>query len=108
MVQTFIEDTFQTRHNAIMKSSEWLSRQLDDIRAKMETSSKALAEYQASVGIADVDGDKSTYSEHMGELSRQYTTAESERIQIQSLLQEHADGNPDSLPEVRNSPVVQR
>ena len=73
IAQTFIEDTFQTRHNAIMKSSEWLSRQLDDIRTKMETSSKALAEFQGSIGVADVDGDKSTYTEHMGELSRQYT-----------------------------------
>ncbi len=108
VVQTFIEDTFQTRHNAIMKSSEWLSRQLDDIRAKMETSSKALADYQAAVGIADVgDGDKSTYTEHMGELSRQYTTAESDRIQIQALLKNMQNGDPDSLPEVRNNPVVQ-
>jgi polysaccharide biosynthesis transport protein len=107
VVQTFIENTFQTRHNAIMKSSEWLSRQLDDIRAKMETSSKALADYQASIGIADVDGDKSTYTEHMGELSRQYTTAESDRIQIQSLLHNMQNGDPDSLPEVRNNPVVQ-
>jgi len=107
-VQTFIEDTFQTRHNAIMKSSEWLSRQLDDIREKMESSSRALAEYQGSIGIADVDGDKSTYTEHMGELSRQYTTAESERIQIQALLRNMQGGNPDSLPEVRNSPVVQQ
>lgn len=107
-VRTFIQDTFQTRHNAIMKSSEWLSRQLDDIRVKMEESSRALAEYQGSIGIADVDGDKSTYSEHMSELSRQYTAAESERIQIQSLLKNMQGGNPDSLPDVRTSPVVQQ
>ena len=105
--QTFIEDTFQNRHNAIMKSSEWLSRQLDDIRTKMESSSKALAEFQGSIGVADVDGDKSTYTEHMGELSRQYTQAESERIQLEALLK-NIQGNPDSLPEVRNNPVVQQ
>ena len=105
--QIFIEDTFQNRHNAIMKSSEWLSRQLDDIRTKMESSSKALAEFQGSIGVADVDGDKSTYTEHMGELSRQFTQAESERIQLEALLK-NIQGNPDSLPEVRNSPVVQQ
>ena len=108
VVATFIEDTFQTRHNAIMKSSEWLSRQLDDIRAKMENSSHALAQFQGSVGIADIDGDKSTYSEHMSELSRQYTLAETERIQIQSLLKNMQGNNPDSLPEVRSNPVVQQ
>ncbi len=107
VVEIFIEDTFQNRHNAIMKSSEWLSRQLDDIRNKMETSSRALAEFQGSIGVADIEGDKSTYTEHMGELSRQFTQAESERIQLEALLK-NVQGNPDSLPEVRNNPVVQQ
>jgi succinoglycan biosynthesis transport protein ExoP len=107
VVQTFIDDSFQNRHNSIMKSSEWLSRQLDDIRSKMETSSRALAEFQGSIGVSDVEGDKSTYTEHMGELSRQFTQAESERIQLQALLK-NEQGNPDALPEVRNSPVVQQ
>jgi polysaccharide biosynthesis transport protein len=107
VVDLFIEDTFQNRHNAIMKSSEWLARELDDIRDKMETSSKALADYQGSIGVADIDGDKSTYTEHMGELSRQFTQAESERIQLESLLK-NVQGNADSLPEVRNNPVVQQ
>jgi succinoglycan biosynthesis transport protein ExoP len=107
VVQTFIDDTFQNRHNSIMKSSEWLSKQLDDIRSKMETSSRALAEFQGTIGVTDVEGDKSTYTEHMGELSRQFTQAEAERIQLQALLK-NENGNPDSLPEVRNSPVVQQ
>ena len=63
IVDLFIEDTFQNRHNAIMKSSEWLARQLDDIRSKMETSSKALADFQGSIGVSDIDGDKSTYTD---------------------------------------------
>ena len=43
----------------------------------------------------------------MGELSRQFTQAESERIQLEALLK-NVQGNPDSLPEVRNNPVVQQ
>jgi polysaccharide biosynthesis transport protein len=107
VVQTFIDDTLQNRHNSIMKSSEWLSKQLDDIRSKMETSSRALADFQGTIGVTDMEGDKSTYTEHMGELSRQFTQAESERIQLQALLK-NEQGNPDSLPEVRNNPVVQQ
>src|SRR5258705_7219610 len=44
----------------------------------------------------------------MSEVSRQYTAAESERIQIQALLKNMQGGNPDSLPDVRTSPVVQQ
>jgi polysaccharide biosynthesis transport protein len=108
VTQTFIDNTFRTRHEAIMKSSEWLSRQLDDIRSKMESSSRALAQYQGSIGVADVDENKSTYTEHMGELSRQLTQAEAEKIQLQALLKSAQNSNPDSLPEVRNNPVIQQ
>jgi succinoglycan biosynthesis transport protein ExoP len=46
LVQTFIDQSFQSRHDAIMKSSEWLSRQLDDLRNKMEQSNQALSQMQ--------------------------------------------------------------
>ena len=67
LAELFIDQGYQTRHDSIMKSSEWLSRQLDDLRAKMDDSTKALAEFQRAVGVADAEGDKSTFSEHMGE-----------------------------------------
>jgi polysaccharide biosynthesis transport protein len=103
-VQLFIDQSFQNRHDAVMKSSEWLSRQLDDIRKKMDDSSQALAQFQQSIGVTDIDTNRSTFTEHMGELSRQQTLAQSERIQLQALLK-NAD-NPDAIPEVRTNSVV--
>jgi succinoglycan biosynthesis transport protein ExoP len=106
LVQSFIDQSFSSRHEAIMKSSEWLSHQLDDLRKKMEESSQALSQMQQSIGVADIDTNKSTFTEHMGELSRQQTQAQSERIQLQALLKNV--NNPDSIPEVRSNPVVQQ
>jgi len=108
LVQSFVDQNFETRHEAIMKSTEWLSHQLDDIRIKMEDSSRALAEFQQSIGVVDVDDNRSTFAEHMGELSRQLTQAQAERIQLQALLKNVESSNPDSLPEVRSNPVVQQ
>ena len=82
----FIDQSFQSRHDAVMKSTEWLSRQLDDIRKKMDDSSSALAQFQQSIGVTDLDSNKSTFTEHMAELSRQQTAAQSERIQLQAML----------------------
>jgi capsular exopolysaccharide synthesis family protein len=107
-VQSFIDQSFQTRHDVIVKSSEWLSRQLDDIRTKMESSNQALAQFQGAIGVVDADDNRNTFSEHMGELTRQLTQAEAERIQLEALLHSVQTGNPDSLPEVRGNPVVQR
>jgi polysaccharide biosynthesis transport protein len=107
LVQSFIDQSFNTRHDAIMKSSEWISRELDDIRTKMEDSARALAQFQESTGVVD-DGNQNTFTEHMGELTRQLTQAEAERIQLQALLKSVQTGSPDSLPESRNNPVVQK
>jgi polysaccharide biosynthesis transport protein len=104
MVRTFIDQSFQSRHDAVMKSTEWLSRQLDDIRQKMEDSSRALTQFQQSIGVADIDSNKSTFTEHISELSRQQTQAQAERIKLQALLKNAS--NPDSLTEVRTNTVV--
>ena len=108
LVQTFIDQSFEMRHDAIAKSTEWLSRQLDDVRNKMEMTSQALAQFQQSAGIVDADDNRNTFSEHMGELTRQLTQAEAERIQLEALLKSVQTGNPESLPEVRSNPVVQK
>jgi polysaccharide biosynthesis transport protein len=107
-VDTFIDDTYRDRHDAIMRSSAWLARQLDDIRTRMEESNRVLADYQKSIGVADVDDNKSTFTEEMGELNRQLTQAQADRIQLEALLRSVQAGSPDVLPEIRNNPVVQQ
>lgn len=108
IVRGFIDRTYETRHAAIMQSTEWLSHQLDDIRAKMEQSNRALAQFQTTSGIADVDQNKNTFSEQMAELSRQKTQAGAERIQIESFLRRVRDGNSESLPQVQSNLVIQQ
>src|SRR5262249_23602449 len=46
LMQLYVERNYQARHEAIMKSTQWLSKQLDDIRDKMEISSRKLVDYQ--------------------------------------------------------------
>lgn len=106
LVDRFIEKSYEARHEAVMQSSQWLSRQLDDIRTKMEESNRALAEYQNSSGIADVDDKKTTFTEQMGELSRQLGQAQAERIQLESYLSGIRRDGGTALPQIDTNPVV--
>jgi succinoglycan biosynthesis transport protein ExoP len=108
VVNTFIDDTYRDQHDAIVKSSEWLARQLDDIRSRMEQSNRSLADFQKSIGVADVDANKNSFTERMTELNRQLTMAQADRIQLEALLKSVQAGSPDVLPEIRNNPVVQQ
>src|SRR5215472_3173435 len=80
MVDTFIEESYSTRHDAIVKSTQWLSRQLDDVRKKMDESNRALADFQRANGIADTGEDRNTVAEEMADLNRQLTQAQADRI----------------------------
>jgi capsular exopolysaccharide synthesis family protein len=105
LMKLMVQRNLEARSQAIAESSTWLSNQLDDIREKMELSSRALASFGAETGIADVDPNSNTYAEKMGDLNKQLVLAESDRIQFQSFLSPVS--NPESLPQVRNNVVVQ-
>src|SRR5579863_8118190 len=107
-VNAFINDTYQQRHDEIMKANEWLARQLDDIRSRMEESNRILADFQKTIGIADLDDNKSTFTEQLGQLNQQLTQAQTDRIQLEALLRSVQAGSPKALPDVRNNPVVQQ
>ena len=108
MLDTFIEESYSARHEAIVKSTEWLSRQLDDIRKKMGESNQALADFQRANAIADTGENRNTVAEEMADLNRQLTQAQADRIQLQAFLAREQQTNPDTLPQVGNNPVVQQ
>jgi polysaccharide biosynthesis transport protein len=104
LASSFVERTYDERHAVIMKSSAWLSKQLDDIRDKMQESNKELAEYERQTGITDVDEKQNTFGLRLAELNRQYTVAQADRIQSESTLPARGD---EQLPQVRDNPVIQ-
>lgn len=107
VVNEFIEYSFKTRHDAIMQSTQWLSRQLDDVRARMVESQKALAEFQGRTGIADIGPSRSTVTEQLSELSRQKTQAQGERILLESYLTRVKTGEIETLPQIQTNLTIQ-
>jgi polysaccharide biosynthesis transport protein len=108
MLELFVDDSYRTRHDAIVKSTEWLAKQLDDIRKKMEDSNRALSDFQRENGIADTGENRNTVAEAIVDLNRQLTQAEADRIQLQAFLAREKEASPDTLPQVRSNPVIQQ
>lgn len=108
LAQTFVDRTLKMRHDAIASSRAWLQDQLEGVRAKVEQSSRDLAAFQRQTGVADVDEGRNTFGELMTELNKQEAQVQSERIQLQSFIEKARTGGVDSLPQVRDNPVVQK
>jgi capsular exopolysaccharide synthesis family protein len=107
VVEQFIQTSYKTRHDAILQSIEWLSRQLDDILAKVKQSNLALAEFQTASGISPLSGHESTLGDKMADLNRQLVAIQGERIQMQSLLESVESAHFASTPQTIADPVIQ-
>jgi polysaccharide biosynthesis transport protein len=107
LISEFNDKSFKTLHEAIMQTSAWLSHQLDDIRAELDQSTKALVEFQERTGIADLDASKSTTAEQISSLDQQLAAARSDRIQLEAQLGRAKDGSPESLPQSGANLLIQ-
>lgn len=108
LASMYVERMFDARHDAIVQSTEWLSHQLEDIRKRMDDVNGALADFQRTNGVADVDEGKSTSGELLAELNKQLTQTAADRIQLQALLNKVRNGSPDALPQVHDSLLIQQ
>ena len=107
LVNLYIDRNYRTRYDAAIKTSEWLSRQLDDIRMRAEKANLAFADYQKAHGIADVDEKQTTFAQHVGELNRQLTQAQADRIQLEAYIRRVRLGNESLLPQVHDNKVIE-
>jgi capsular exopolysaccharide synthesis family protein len=75
---------------------------LDDIRERMEQSSRALADFQKNTGIM-----ATAFDQKMLELNHQLTVAQGDRVQLEASLQKVSPENGSALPQAKSDIVVQ-
>src|SRR3984885_1035095 len=84
LVQTFIEANVRTRYESATQTAEWLSKELSDLRVKVEASEEKLVRYQREHGILGIDEKQNIVTAKLDELNRELTAAEADRIHKES------------------------
>lgn len=107
LASLFVERNYRTRYEAVMLSSEWLGKQLEDIRRKMVQSNEALAQYQRTHHVVDVDEKQSTVTQQISELNRQLTQAQADWMQLEPYIARIRAGDSESLPQIHGNPMIQ-
>jgi len=97
LVTTYIEQNFKTKFESTMQASEWLSKQLVDLQIKVETSQEKLVNFQKEHEILGTDEKQNIITEKLGELNRELTTAESVRMEKESLYRLVQSGDSDAV-----------
>jgi len=102
LANTYVEQNFKTRFESTMQASDWLSKQLVDLQIKVETSQEKLVQYQKQHEILGIDEKQNITTAKLDELNRELTSAESARMEKESIYHLVQSGDSDSIVAAAN------
>lgn len=96
----FVDYNMEAIWQSSQKTSDWLTRQLQDLRAKLEQSENQLQAYQKEAGIINVGTDQTIDDEGLKNVQKELASAQADRISKQSNYEIAATTQADALPQV--------
>lgn len=106
-LNNFIEQNFRSRFEAATQASNWMAGQLNEMKIKVENAEDARLEYERDNQIWTIDEKSDISSEKLGELEKELTQAQAQRIEKEAVYQLAQSGNYDAIAAVRESAVIQ-
>jgi len=97
LVQDYLEEYYKTRYNATMQASDWLSKQLTDLKKQVEDSQQKMVEYQQKVGIVGTDESHNITMAKLEALNTALTNAQGQRIVRQAIYKIAETGDPELI-----------
>jgi capsular exopolysaccharide synthesis family protein len=106
-LENYIEQNYRSRYDATMQASRWLAGQLDELKIKVERSENARIEYERQNQIWTVDDKQTMTTQRLGDLNRELTDAQSDRIKKQAFYEFAKAGELEAVPQLRNNSILQ-
>jgi polysaccharide biosynthesis transport protein len=100
LVQEYIQQNLEARFAATHRTSDWLSREINDSRAALKRSEGALQAYARSSGLIFTEDNNNVATEKLQQLQQQLSVATSERIGKQARFELAKNSPPDTVADV--------
>lgn len=93
VVASYIKHTYSIRSQSTASLSTFMEGQLAELRAKMETSSMALAHFQSELDVVNPEEKTSIISARLLQLNTQYTDAQADRMKKEAVYNSTKSGS---------------
>ena len=80
IANSYVAHTYELRIRSSANLSSFMSQQLDELKAKMERSSMALANFEKDMDVVNPEEKTNILSSRLLQLNNEYTTAQADRI----------------------------
>ncbi len=99
LASEFIDQNLEARWQTNQYTGEWLTRQLRDLKTKLETSEEQLQRYARGSGLLITSEKDNVAEEKLRQLQQELLKATADRVIKQSSYELAASASPDALPE---------
>jgi chain length determinant protein EpsF len=103
--QAYIDTNIELKVDPAKQYASWFDERSRALRADLAAKQKKLADYEAKTGIVTTDGRLDIENARLAELSSELVTVQSQLQESQS-RQRQINSDPESMPEVLQSPVI--
>lgn len=97
VANSYIEHTYAIRFQASSQLASFVTKQLDELRAKMETSSAKLAQFEKELNVISPDEKTSILTARLVQLNTDFTNAQSDRVKIEAVAKSVRSGSPEAV-----------
>jgi len=106
LAMNYIQQSLENRFVNIEQAREWLNKQLEDLKAKVERADEALQTFGSKHDIISLEEKENIIMHRLTELNEALTKAESERIGKEALYKQTKERNFDALPSVLENKLI--
>jgi succinoglycan biosynthesis transport protein ExoP len=93
VAKSYIFQTYNIRYLASLSLSEFMTRQIEELRAKMERSSLARAEFEKDLNMIRPEETNGIVSARLLQLNAEYTSAQGDRVKKEAAVQSLKSGS---------------
>ncbi len=106
LIANYVEHNFSQNYAATQQVSDWLQRQLGDLRKRLEASQEHMLTVQKDIGLVGIDQTQSIVLSRLVDISHDVTSAESQRLVAEAKLITLQSAPPDVLATLSADPVL--
>lgn len=97
VADSYIDHTYEIRFQASSKLASYVTKQLEELRAQMESSSAKLAQFEKELNVISPDEKTSILTARLVDLNKDFTAAQNDRVKIEAVAKSVRSGTPDAV-----------
>lgn len=106
LAASYIQQSLENRFLATEQVKEWLTKQLEDLKAKVERADEALQAFGSKHDIISLEDKENVTLQRLTELNESLTKAEADRMAKEALYRQSKGKNIDSLPSILENKLM--